>query len=348
MRSNLGTKSRLAAHIIALVLLLIILVYVANPPKPEMHGFAEQEWIRQPSLSPHRTAETPERRAPANHIAPLPSAQANDTLDKASDHREAARTPQTNLRPPPAPAVEEKPIPTEETIVETPPPMTTEASTSAESAIAAAMVESPTVTPADQTSDSGAAADSQVVADVPPVAPSAQPDESQSLVIADPGDAANNPMPVLAPLANANLEVLGDGVYWLASRHSLEKELAAIPEIGILVFLSPFPGYPIDDFAPVRTAVVSAAIDDLSDDAAARFVHLASGNPSPAVVAVLPEARGAAFFKGAYLLAARNLEFAEVIKEIGPELGEADGAADEIVHRLHRLEKAAIKYQSGH
>ncbi len=171
----------------------------------------------------------------------------------------------------------------------------------------------------------------------------AQPDESGSLVVAEPAD-ADSPVPAVTPLpANANLEVLGDGVYWLDSDHDIVKELAAIPEAGTLILLAPLPGYRAQGLSHVRTEVIPADTADLTTDAAEQFVHLTGTAVKPVVVAAIPGARGAAFFKGMYLLTHRNLPLEEMLAEIEPDLEEAGPARDDVIHRLRRIEADGLQ-----
>lgn len=170
-----------------------------------------------------------------------------------------------------------------------------------------------------------------------------QPDESGALVVAAPEEdsqaaAASSPLPNAA-----NLEVLDDGVYWLDSRHDLEKELASVSDLGTLILLAPLPGYRGPDVEAGATEMIPAAAADLTEDAAARFLHLTANSPRPVVVAALPGAHGAAFFKGAYLLVNRNLDAGEMLAEIEGELNEAGTAREEIEHRLMRLDPAALR-----
>ena len=145
------------------------------------------------------------------------------------------------------------------------------------------------------------------------------------------------------PLEHTNLEVLGAGVYWLAPGYDLQDGMAAIPEVKTLVLLVPLPGYQTDGIEHVKAAIIPADPGDLSEDAAAHFLHLTSGREAPVVVASLPGALGAAFFKGVYLMANRDLRPDAMLKEIEPELEEAGSARDEIIHRLIRLDIPALK-----
>lgn len=165
----------------------------------------------------------------------------------------------------------------------------------------------------------------------------AQPDESGALVVAPPESGTSGPIAVATPLTNANLEVLGDGIFWLDPRHDLEKELATIPEIGTLVLLTPLPGFQVSGFAHVKTELIPSDSADIMHDSADHFLHVLSDASRPIVVAPLPGARGAGFFKGAYLLTGRHLTMEEVMREIEPELEQAGETREEIIHRLLRF-----------
>lgn len=164
-----------------------------------------------------------------------------------------------------------------------------------------------------------------------------QPDESGSLVVASSETGLTDPIAAVTPIANANLEVLGDGIFWLDPRHDLETELSAVPDIGTLVLLTPLPGFQVTGFEHVKTETIPADAADIVHDSAEHFLHVLSDANRPIVVAPLAGARGAAFFKGAYLLSHRNLSKDEVMREIEPELDQAGEAREEIIHRLLRL-----------
>ncbi|MCD7897727.1 MAG: hypothetical protein LUG50_13805 [Planctomycetaceae bacterium] len=168
--------------------------------------------------------------------------------------------------------------------------------------------------------------------------PVSQPDESGALVVAE-----TPPVRAAQLLPNASLEVLGAGVYWLDPRHDLEQELAAIPEVGGLVLLTPLPGYQSTGFPHLKTEVLPADPADLTIDAAEHFLDLTTAPDRPVVVAMLPGARGAAFFKGVYFLRNRNLPLDDVLRELEPELQEAGGARDAIIHRLIRFNEDTFR-----
>lgn len=295
MRSKLGTKSRLAAHITALVLLILMLVYFAPPL---------------PNGEPIPLPTPPRHRQPARTSA-QPRPQTRPRQPSADARRTARPAPAAKTAQPAAPQ-------------------------KSETAPIAAPAEQPAKA-AEEDGDHGNGVEAETDAAPPPE----QPDESGSLVVAAAED--DDEDADLAPLGDASLEVLGDGIYWLDPQRDIEKELAAIPEIGTLILLAPLRGYRTAGFDHVRTEVIPADTADLSYDAAARFVHLTSSGASPIVAAALPGARGAAFFKGVYLLAHRGLELEDALREIAPELQEAGAAADEIVHRLQRLDAAALR-----
>lgn len=145
--------------------------------------------------------------------------------------------------------------------------------------------------------------------------------------------------------ADTSLKSLGGGVYWLDPGHDLEKELEALPDAGTLVFLTPLPTLrgPGLDHARPGIVIPAANPDDVSDDAVARFVHFAADSPRPVVVAALQGAYRAAYFKGAYLMACRNMGIEDALKEIEPELQESEATRDEIIHRLHGLDVERLK-----
>lgn len=403
MRSKLGTKSRLAAHILALVLLIFMLVYTSpdsktvedqprrlkpsvsiNPAKPAPEadaaksGVGTLDRVHTPAVA---TRVEPEQlRPPADPGAPRPERPAPPapgiaaqtpgqpvTIDSAAalqPHAEPLRPPArtedtpgdtlpdagdsgaqdkdnviTELHAAPDAARENDAA--QPTAQPTDAPETS-ATLSAEPATDAAAPE--TVTP-EQTADESAASQSEPaesedgseVEDDDAQPSASQPDESGALVVAASETGAIKPIAAATPLANANLEVLGDGVYWLDPRHDLEKELAAVPELRSLILLAPLPGYHVQEFPHVKTEVIPADPADLTPDAADRFIHLTDGANKPVVIAVLPGARGAAFFKGAYLLHYRNMSPDDVLREITPELDDAGESRDDIVHRLMRL-----------
>lgn len=410
MRSRLGTKSRLAAHLTALVLLIMMLVYIV-PSQPIAESRDDG------AISETEVAEVSERRsraarrraaeaaaeadaartasatppAPAEAVAVAPAEPA--TTPSAAKESPAATVPAAVLvpatTPPPAAETGERKDPAPAAAVETPSPEIT----AIQPASADAIADTPEADPAgeaerpaiadDQTAikpqDAATAAadgppasepestpktgddailpeeppvpgpssatdgDAKIPAEMPAEAVVPQPDETGSLAVADNETGFAAPVAAATPLPNVNLEVLGENVYWLDPQHDLEKELAAVPEIGTLILLAPLPGFRFQGFEHIQTEIIPADIADLSDDAAARFLHLTDKPARPVVAAVLPGTRGAAFFKGVYLLARRHLAAADLRKEIDEDLAEAGDAAEEIVHRLERLDVNDLK-----
>lgn len=364
MRSKIGTKTRLAAHILALVLLIVLLVYggPAAPQQPPQHK------PLRPSVS------IPPRTEAAPIAPPTPALPVDGTLDRIHAPAGAEAAAPGELRPPEeAPAIPEvapeppeeaqpiEPAPEEPVAPEIPkevaPPEPAEPAAEEsirppepETAVEPEPAEAPAKPAAPEEPAEPAPSETQEVQETKetqetpepsePVQP--QPDESGSLVVASSETGVAKPIPAATPLPeNANLVVLGDGVYWLDSRYNLEKELAAIPEIGSMVFLAPLPEYHSTGFEHIKTEVIAADLADLSADAAEHYLQVVSDEKHPVVTVVLPGARGAAFFKGAYLLANRKLEMAEIIRELEPELEDADTARDDIIHRLVRLQEHA-------
>ncbi|MCD8352604.1 MAG: hypothetical protein LUC93_18535 [Planctomycetaceae bacterium] len=382
MRSKIGTKSRLAAHILALFLLIVLLVYAVPPQLPAHQPLQPSVSIplEPPTEPPPAQAVAPEDPPlpetpvqPEPVVVPLPVPQPLDptaTLDRIHTPADGESVPTGALRPPepvtiPVP-VEETPVPAEPE-VEADPVVIPEEPTPAEPVPEEVVPADETVPPpAEALPEPEAEAIEAIVVpeeveaiDEPSSQPeqdtiapvvtedeesteqpaATQPDESGSLVVATPETGEDAPVPASAPLPRiANLEVLGDGVYWLDSGYDLEKELAAIPEIGTLVFLTPLPDHQSTGFEHVKTESIPADLADLDRDAAERYLHITSAEAGPVVTAVLPGARGSAFFKGAYLLANRKLDMEEVLRELEPELENAGEARDEIIHRLIRLQ----------
>lgn len=349
MRSKIGTKARLTAHILALVLLLLMLVYIA--PASSNH---EEIKPRQPSVPLRKSAAAaPEKGGDAVPVA-LPVRQPEMTEPAKTESAKPPETPKppepsktpelsdsveaigpaTPVEPvesvesaTPVPAEKIKPESIAEPIVEPEPATETGAVADAE-------------TGAEKTPENGEAekpdADGDDQAASGKVPAINQPDESGSLVVAASEAGLDARVAAATPLPDANLEVLGDGVFWLTGGRNPESELALVPDIGTLVLLTPLPGYRVDGFDHVRTESIPADNVDLDHDSAEHFLHVAADSARPVVIVPLPGARGAAFFKGVYLLANRNLAVDEVLREIGSELDQAGEAREEIVHRLLR------------
>lgn len=325
MRSKLGTKSRLAAHILALLLLILMLVYL-GPAGAQVAQDAKHTPMRPTITLPPNTKHESGETARVAAESPLPPEERKEeppveeapVAEPAAEEPVAIQTPVAEEEPA---AVTDDNDAAEALVEEEPAPLPAEP--------AKPEPEEPVQKPVEPEPEPAAAADDTQTP------PETQPDESGSLVVA--GADASRPVAAATPLSNANLQVLGDGVYWLDSRHDLTEELGAIPEIGTLIFLTPLPGYHTQGFEHVKTEAIPADAADLTRDAAERYLHLTGNVTRPVVTAVVPGARGAAFFKGAYLLANRKMDMDELLREIEPELTEAGAARDEIIHRLMRL-----------
>lgn len=361
MRSKIGTKSRLAANILALILLILILI---NAPQVERHSERPE---RSPRRTPERTVEKP------SPIVPTVVSDTSGTLDRVHTPVGTTETPAEGLRPPVVAALSEdisapvqddlsygedvtpvdslgvdsEPIAapsvdeTAEDVDGEPEPKTEPAETedaAVESSGLSPLSEDQELAlqPAESASDAGDVELSPEVTPEEAVAEEtttlAQPDESGAIVVAE--SAETTP---IEPIVNANLEVLGDRVYWLGPGHDAERELATVPDLDRLIVLAPIPGYRIHGFEHVATEIIPADPADLGKEAAEHFLHLTSTASGPVVVVVRPGAIGAAFFKGAYLLFNRKLSKEDMLREIGPELEMAGAAGDDIVHRLKRL-----------
>lgn len=344
MRSKLGTQSRLAAHILAFIFLVWMLAGTPNRPirddtVPPANPVAATPAAPVPAASPAIPNPEPPRAGTLDRVAtPVvatrvePEALRPETGGQPPEPRPAPDAPGIAAGHPAQPATIEKgasPLqPPEEPLR---PPAEDAEPESADGSAPTVDGEEPSAVASDPVS-----AESAPDAESVPSAP--QPDESGAMGVAAPENGAGKPMAASTPLFNANLEVLDDGVYWLSSHYDLEHELASIPELRGLILLAPLPGYHSPGFGHVKTQVVSADAADLTRDAAERFIHLTESSARPIVVAVLPGARGAAFFKGAYLLEKRAMSDQEMLREIEPELEEAGDSRDDIVHRLARLE----------
>lgn len=370
MRSKIGTKSRLVAHIVALALFVFILVGAAPldalqdthtpSPRPVVQD------VVAPVPAPVSVPATPAVPTVVNSAPPLsfPPADRSATVDEGSAPVTATQVAPDRLRPPGGVEVQPaSPRPVPGIAASGKQPSETLGEVAARDPVyeplrpATDAVAAPDVEPGDFPADAVQPVSGDEGAEYPVAAPdeagpasslsepsagiaedtpaSSQPDESGEMVVAAPEPGERSPD--LAPLPNANIEVLDDNVYWLASRFDLDKELAALDRIGTLILLAPLPGHRVHGFEHVRTEVIPADISDLGREAADRFLHLAADKSGRVVIAVQSGARGAAFFKGAYFLANRNMSMEDVIAEIGPELEEAGGARDEIIHRLMRL-----------
>ncbi|MCC8166355.1 MAG: hypothetical protein LIQ31_09435 [Planctomycetes bacterium] len=400
MRSKIGTKTRLAAHLLALVLLIFMLVYIppqvaaehrtrpaVRPVATERRPTRERDRVVEPPLRPaaaktdqemsHDPAATLDRVhvAPGRTTVPTEKLRPPVTADSGIVPSDAVTPPATTVpaapvepettavvpvpvpvAPPAAvvetvtPAEEAAPAPTTEAVTDAPASATdslsapvgeavTDAGTTVPPTDAAVTVDVSASSSADAAVNDGTAAPvAAPTVPEPEEPPVSQPDESGALVVAE-----TPPVRAAQLLPNASLEVLGDGVYWLDPRHDLEQELGAIPEVGGLVLLTPLPGYRSTGFEHLKTEVLPADPADLTVDAAEHFLDLTTNHTRPVVVAVLPGARGAAFFKGIYFLRNRNLPLDDVLRELEPELQEAGGARDAIVHRLIRFNAEAAQ-----
>lgn len=340
MRSTIGAKGRMAGHLAALFLLIVFMAYA------EPRASAPVAPAPPPVAVPAPTERTGIVPAEAAAVMPDPSA----TLAEVVTPVTAEHVPAERLRPPgsrgaPTPAGSAARPSIEGA---GPPPSETLADHAADALQPSAAPLRPPPADADpgpEPADSGA--DAADAAGKEPdalagnasgdAAPVPQPDESGSLVVASAETGAEGPVAATAPLANANLEVLGDNVYWLDQQHDLAKELDILPEVGTLIVLAPIPGRTIQGFEHIKTAVIPADLDDLSRDAAERYVYMTSDASLPVVTAVLPGVRGAAFFKAAYLLAHRNMPMEDLERELAHELDEAGTARDDVMHRIERL-----------
>ncbi|MCL2000884.1 MAG: hypothetical protein FWG74_05575 [Planctomycetes bacterium] len=305
MRSKLGTKSRLAAHLTALFLLIVTLVYYAVPPLPP-HS-------RAPTVV--EAEDKPPEPASSGPILPETPAVA------------AVSEPETAEEPPPAAASVVPAWQDPESVSE--PREAASVDIPAQPDAAAFAIPIPAEYPPNMSNDAQPF--------VPKLGEDVSPAAAESVTGAFGNTAA------LSPLGRANLEVLGDGVYWLSPGHDLRDEITVVPELKTLVILAPAASRQAEEFGQIRTEILIADLDDLSEDVVEHFLHLTFAGEMPVLVAPLPEARSAAFFKGLYLMIRRDIEASEAIRKIEAELEDAGSARDEIVHRLLRLDLSALK-----
>ncbi|MCC8189658.1 MAG: hypothetical protein LIP77_03335 [Planctomycetes bacterium] len=451
MRSNLSTKSRLAAHITALVLLILMLVYVSPPPPPEVPADPVITTTPPPSFPPDRrdaddvvaagaaTAGT-EPAAPATETVPVmvtaDPVQAILDMPRLSDPVTTVAAPvadpvaiaaadATAPADPdgtdPGAAVGEAPVAVlppddgeEATPDEQPPlhladddPTETADDTGPETELEDDPADPPAADPVpvrtedigtdefpgdddsrrdssvDADTDAGAVdaagitddfesaanADDPLAGDILGITPATaseteadgeavepagdddggldtaetpariQPDEGGYLVVAA-ADAAV-PQTATTPLPETGTQVLGDGIFWIDSRHDGKTGLAGIGDIGTLILLAPAPDHPVADFAEYEPEIFAAGTDDATEASAEQFLDLVEQGAKPVVLVSLPGARGAAFFKGVYLLSRPNLDRAEAVddtlRQIEPELIDAADDREAIIHRLRSL-----------
>ncbi len=376
MRSRLGTKSRFAAHLTSLVLLVLILAYMTTPNEPAlpMPAVPSAPAAPQPELPVTMPIVVPD--APVQPAVPIaPSEPVVETQPVAP--AEPAERVEPSVPEATTPLAEVPAEPAPDATIDTPPAIEEKAPSEPESVTIPVAEpatgetgkkepepsEDPVVVPESEVTEEAKEPESTETVEEPeepetpedvetpdvPHSESAavvQPDESGALVVAESDDGSDT-MPAASAFAvDTDLEVLGDGVYWLDSRHDIAGKLAAIPETGTLILLAPLPGYRMQGLPHVRTEVISANAEDVTGDAADRFVYLTGHADSPVVVAAVPGASGAAFFKGMYLLKSRAMELDEVLEQIEPELLEAGTAREELIHRLRRAAAGNQETQS--
>ena len=171
-----------------------------------------------------------------------------------------------------------------------------------------------------------------------------QPDESGELRVAE--GTGGRPEQVAVPLPrDAGLEILDDGAYWIGPGDAQKEKIGHLPAGTRLVYLVPEGELQLPDVGPLSAESIPAVGDGLDADAAERFLralrHHKTGDG--AAVVVLPGAWGAAFFKGAYLMAARGLGLDAAVVELEPDLEKAGEHREEILHRLSRLDVGALQ-----
>ncbi|MDR1535060.1 MAG: hypothetical protein LBU64_08185 [Planctomycetota bacterium] len=162
----------------------------------------------------------------------------------------------------------------------------------------------------------------------------------------------------------AGLESMDGRVFWLAAGEDITAGLAAVPKINRLILLVPEPevGNQIWEAGKnmpdnLKVEIFPAGMNNIGIDAVEHLLYLVNEAPvsglglkeaeypasgmetdrPPLLIAALPEAGGAVFFKGALLLLIRGLEVDEAFRILAPDLERAGTFGEEIRHRLSRL-----------
>jgi hypothetical protein len=334
MRSRIDIKTRLAAHITAVFFLVVILSRagsyrpvdstvpeMANPSRIGIRAFGRPETSEMEQPAP---PETPAISAPVKMPETAVAVQPPEEAEApAKPELEQPALPET-------PAISE-PVKTPETAVVVQPSEEENSSVSPTAPDSGNTVDSD-ATVSEISQSRSTEKDSERF-----LAVRSQPDESGALEVAEGDPADHGSEPVLAPLADGGLEVLGDGVYWLSSRRDLIGELAAVPEAKTLVLLAPDGKFETSLPDGLRTEIIPAGMGDIGIDAAEHFLTLVDGEDIPLVIAALPDTGAAAFFKGVYLLVTRGKALDDVFKTIAPDLPGEGKKDEEIRHRLSRL-----------
>ncbi len=169
-----------------------------------------------------------------------------------------------------------------------------------------------------------------------------QPDESGAITIVE-NDGSENEPDAMPLHDDSGIGVLGDGVYWIGPGADLAAKLPNLPENASLILLAGSAPAPAETLAFPVADVIPAVGSGLNADNAERFLRaVRNQRDRSAVIGVMPDAWGAGFYKGVYLLAVRGLPLDETLAEIKPELDQAGDKAGEITHRLTRLDIADL------
>lgn len=289
-----------------------------------------------PAETDEQPSDTPEQ-PPEPELPPVaePTPEAEDAPPASlADDDSAQVESDTPPAPTPEPAVEPEEEPASETVAETTPVPSPPAPISDEPA-----TDNETESIAPATTDTETPAEDEP--EPPAGALDVQPDESGALVVAEGADGA--PVAAALPLPeDAGLEVLGDGIYWIGSDSPLAEKVAHLPAATKVIVLTPGPNATVPVLFPTAPDVIPAVGEALDDDNAERFVRALAGDGSKAV-AVLPDAWGAAYFKGAYLMAVRGLDLDLALPELAAELDQAGDHRAEVIHRLRRLDTDRLR-----
>ncbi len=383
MRSRIDIKVRLAAHILAVAIIIFIWMSVVPQQTFDSSRFAEGE------ATPVSTAtDTQEwsQPAPVVDAVPLPDETAvvetplvveEQIAEPVVEEPEVTptETPEETtvvIEPGPQPEPEQEPEPiatpvTEEPVADTVPepatpteePIADVVPVPAEAAEEATLAtppeeESPPAVPSLEPEEFFVEETETIIPDKPAPAEepepavqpdllTPQPDESGALAVAD----TQLPEAASLPLPEIDgLEFYRDGLYWLVIATADDERLGLLPNGTQLLYL-----YGSKESLPnaalLNTQLFLATADTLSEDSAEQFLRvvdsLRSRPAGLAAAVVLSDNNTSAYYKGVYLLAVQGIDFDAMLTAIEPELQLSGDVRDEIIHRLRRLDLMPLK-----
>ncbi|MDR1613741.1 MAG: hypothetical protein LBT97_13305 [Planctomycetota bacterium] len=168
-----------------------------------------------------------------------------------------------------------------------------------------------------------------------------QPDESGAIVVAN-GETRGGEADMI-PIPEPAYEILDDGVFWFSDEKGANDYLAKLPADARVLFLMPQTGYDALQAGDHAVYMLSAAPADLGYEAAAEFLHLAGRQTDGSLAVVkMPGSDGAAFYKGAYLMIAKDAGVDAALLEIAPDL-EGSPMRNDVIRALARLDATSLK-----